>query len=130
MASIFTGIINGTIPCYKIAENDQFIAFLDIRPMVKGHTLVVPKVEVDYIFDQDDDTLAALLPFAKRVAKAVESVVPCKRCFITAIGLEVPHTHLHLVPAQQMSDFNFRKTVAMSPEEMTDLAAAIRQNFK
>jgi histidine triad (HIT) family protein len=129
MPTIFTKIINGELPCYKIAENDQFIAFLDIRPMVKGHTIVVPKVEIDYIFDQDDETLAAFLPFAKRVAKAVEAVVPCKRCFITVIGLEVPHTHMHLIPANQMSDMNFRKKAEVSPEEMATLAQQMAEKF-
>lgn len=129
MATIFTKIINGEIPCHKIAENDQFIAFLDVRPIVRGHALVVPKVEVDYIFDQEDAVLAALLPFAKRVAKAVEAVVPCKRCFITAIGLEVPHTHLHLIPANQMADLNFKNTVALSADELANLAAQMREKF-
>jgi histidine triad (HIT) family protein len=129
MASIFTRIINGDIPCYKIAENDQFIAFLDIRPMKKGHTLVVTKQEVDYIFDNDDATLAAILPFAKRVAKAIEAVVPCNRCFVAAIGLEVPHTHVHLIPANSMKDFNFRHVETISPEEMKDLAATIAAKF-
>ena len=95
MPSIFTRIINGEIPCHRIAENDDFIAFLDVRPIVKGHTLVVPKKEIDYIFDNDAATLAAMLPFAKRVAAAIEAIVPCKRCFVSVIGLEVPHTHLH-----------------------------------
>ena len=130
MATIFTRIINGEIPCYKVAENEDFIAFLDIRPMVKGHALVVPKAEVDYIFDQDDATLAAMLPFSKRVAKAIEAVVPCKRCCVAVIGLEVPHTHIHLVPVNQMSDFNFRNHFAMSSAELTELAAAIAAKFE
>jgi histidine triad (HIT) family protein len=130
MASIFTRIINGEIPCYKVAENDQFIAFLDIRPMKKGHTLVVPKVEVDYIFDNDDTILAAMMPFAKRVAKAIEAVVPCNRCFVGVFGLEVPHTHMHIVPADKMSDFNFKNTLNLPAEEMVGLAAAIAAKFE
>lgn len=130
MATIFTRIINGEIPCYKVAENDEFIAFLDIRPMVKGHTLVVPKDEIDYIFDQNEATLAAIMPFSKRVAKAIEAVVPCNRCCIAVIGLEVPHSHLHLVPVNQMSDFNFRNHVPMSPDELSELAAAIATKFE
>lgn len=130
MATIFTRIIRGEIPCYKIAENDDFIAFLDIRPMVKGHTLVVSKAEIDYIFDQDDATLAALMPFSKRVAKAIEAVVPCLRVSIAVVGLEVPHTHVHLIPTNQMSDFNFKNHFPMSSDEMTELAAAIAAKFE
>jgi histidine triad (HIT) family protein len=130
MPTIFTRIINGEIPCYKVAENDDFIAFLDIRPMVKGHTLVVTKTEIDYVFDQDDATLTAIMPFSKRVAKAIEAVVPCQRCCIAVIGLEVPHTHLHLVPTNKMSDFNFKNHVAMTAEEMTALAADIASKFE
>lgn len=130
MATIFTKIINGEIPCYKIAENEHFIAFLDIRPVVKGHTLVVPKAEIDYIFDQDDEILANMLPFAKRVAKAIEAVVPCARICIAAIGLEVPHTHLHLLPTNIMSDFNFKNHVPMSAQALTELAAKIRERLQ
>jgi histidine triad (HIT) family protein len=129
MPSIFTRIINGEIPCHRIAENDEFIAFLDVRPIVKGHTLVVPKHEIDYIFDNDDATLAALLPFAKRVAAAIEAVVPCKRCFVSVIGLEVPHTHVHLIPANKMGDYSFKNKVEMSAGELADLATAIREKF-
>jgi histidine triad (HIT) family protein len=129
MPSIFTRIINGEIPCHRIAENEQFIAFLDVRPIVKGHTLVVPKTEIDYIFDNDDATLAALLPFAKRVAQAIEAVVPCKRCFISVIGLEVPHTHLHLIPANSMGDYSFKNKIDMSGEQLAELAEAIREKF-
>jgi histidine triad (HIT) family protein len=129
MPSIFTRIINGDISCHRVAENDQFIAFLDVNPMVKGHTLVVPKQEIDYIFDNDDATLSALLPFAKRVAAAIEAVVPCKRCFVSAIGLEVPHTHLHLIPANKMGDYSFKNKVEMSPAELAELAREIAQKF-
>jgi histidine triad (HIT) family protein len=129
MSSIFTRIINGEIPCHRIAENDEFIAFLDVRPIVKGHTLVVPKKEIDYIFDNDDATLAALLPFAKRVAAAIETVVPCKRCFVSVIGLEVPHTHVHLIPANKMGDYSFKNKVEMSATELSELAKAISDKF-
>ncbi len=130
MASIFTKIIQGEIPCHKIAENDQFIAFLDIRPVAKGHALVVPKVEIDYIFEQEDEVLAAMLPFAKRVAKAIEAVVPCVRICLAVIGLEVPHTHLHLLPTTSMSDFNFKNHVPMTSQELNDLAVEIRKHLK
>jgi histidine triad (HIT) family protein len=129
MSSIFTRIINGEIPCHRIAENDEFIAFLDVRPIVKGHTLVVPKKEIDYIFDNDDATLAALLPFAKRVAAAIEAVVPCKRCFVSVIGLEVPHTHVHLIPANKMGDYSFKNKVEMSAGELAELAKLIAEKF-
>ena len=130
MSTIFSRIIQGEIPCYKIAENDDFIAFLDINPMVKGHTLVVTKAEIDYVFDQDDAVLAAIMPFSKRVAKAIEAVVPCARCCIAVIGLEVPHTHLHLIPTNLMSDFNFKNKFPMSSAELTALADAIAAEFK
>jgi histidine triad (HIT) family protein len=129
MPSIFTRIINGEIPCHRIAENDEFIAFLDVRPIVKGHTLVVPKKEIDYIFDNDDATLAALLPFSKRVAAAIEAVVPCKRCFVSVIGLEVPHTHVHLIPANKMGDYSFKNKVEMSAGELAELAKLIAEKF-
>jgi histidine triad (HIT) family protein len=129
MPSIFTRIINGEIPCHRIAENDEFIAFLDVHPIVKGHTLVVPKKEIDYIFDNDDATLAVLLPFAKRVAAAIEAVVPCKRCFVSVIGLEVPHTHVHLIPANEMGDYSFKNKVEMSAEELAELAKEIAEKF-
>ncbi len=130
MATIFSRIIKGEIPCYKIAENDNFIAFLDIRPVVKGHTLIVSKAEIDYIFDQDDAVLAAMLPFSKRVAKAIEAVIPCLRVSIAVVGLEVPHTHLHLIPTNAISDFSFKNHFPMSSEDMTALAAAIAAKFE
>ncbi len=130
MATIFTRIIRGEIPCYKVAENADFIAFLDIRPMVKGHTLVVSKAEIDYIFDQDEATLAAILLFSKRVAKAIEAVVPCLRVSIAVVGLEVPHTHVHLIPTNAMSDFSFKNHFPMSSDEMAALAAAIAAKFE
>jgi histidine triad (HIT) family protein len=125
MATIFTRIIQGEIPCYKIAETEQFLSFLDIRPVAKGHTLCIPKVEVDYIFDVEDELLAGLMLFAKKVAKAVEKEVPCLRCGVAVIGLEVPHAHIHLIPMNSMADFNLRNKVDMSHEELSALAANI-----
>jgi histidine triad (HIT) family protein len=126
MASIFTRIINGEIPSYKVAENDNYFAFLDIRPLARGHTLVVPKRETDYIFDLDDELLAGMIVFAKRVGLAIEKVVPCKRMGMTVLGLEVPHAHIHLVPINSVYDIDFKKpAVEMSDEELSDLAARI-----
>lgn len=130
MATIFTKIIQGEIPCHKIAENEQFIAFLDIRPQAKGHTLVVPKVEVDYIFDQPDHILGGMLLFARPLAKAIEAVVPCKRIGLAVVGLEVPHTHLHLIPIEQISDMAFKAPLEISSEELADLAEKIRQRLE
>lgn len=130
MATIFTKIINGEIPCYKIAENDYCLAFLDINPLAKGHTLVVPKVEVDYIFDLDDSNYTELTLFAKQVGKAIEKVVPCKRIGVTVIGLEVPHAHVHLIPINYLNDMNFSKPkLNMANEELAQLASAISREF-
>ena len=128
--TIFTRIVHGEIPCYKVAETADFLAFLDIRPQVKGHTLVIPKKEVDYIFDLEDDALARLMVFAKMVARAIEKVVPCKRIGVVVIGLEVPHAHIHLIPLNSMKDMNFsgQARVILSPEEMSELAAEIARN--
>lgn len=126
MATIFSRIVSGEIPCYKIAETADYLAFLDVRPQAKGHTLCIPKREIDYIFDMDDDLLAGLTVFAKKVAKAVEKVVPCKRIGIAVIGLEVPHAHVHLIPLQSIADLSFGKEpLLLSPDEMNDLAARI-----
>lgn len=126
MAGIFKRIIDGEIPCYKIAEDDQFFAFLDIRPVAPGHTLVVPKVEVDYIFDLNNATLSAFLPFASRVAKAIEQVVPCKRIGLTVVGLEVSHAHIHLIPINGPDDMRFDiPGPEMSHEEMENLSKHI-----
>ena len=126
MPSIFTRIVNGEIPCHKIAETEDYLAFLDVRPQAKGHTLCIPKREIDYIFDMDDALLAGLTVFAKKVAKAVEKVVPCKRIGIAVIGLEVPHAHVHLIPLNSISDLSFGKEpVSMAPEEMSALAEKI-----
>lgn len=130
MASIFTRIINREIPGHIVAENEQFIAFLDIVPLVMGHTLVVPKREVDYIFDLDDDTLTGLHVFAKEVALALKKAVPCKRIGVAVIGLEVPHTHIHLVPMNAMGDINFTKPkLNPSTEELAEVAERIRKAF-
>ena len=128
MPTIFTKIINGEIPCHKIAEDDRYLAFLDIMPVAEGHTLVIPKVEVDYLFDLDDDTYAGLMLFAKKVARALPQAVPCLRVGVTVIGLEVPHTHVHLVPMNSMQDINFSKPkLKPSQEELAAVAAKIRK---
>lgn len=130
MASIFTRIINREIPGHIVAENEEFIAFLDIVPLVVGHTLVVPKKEVDYIFDLDDSTLSGLNLFAKKVAHAVMKAVPCKRIGVAVIGLEVPHTHIHLVPMNAMGDINFtRPKLNPSQGELAEVAERIRKSF-
>jgi histidine triad (HIT) family protein len=127
MASIFSRIVSGEIPCYKIAENDQCLAFLDINPLAKGHTLVIPKKEVDYIFDLPDEELAALMVFARKVASAVVKVIPCKRVGVAVIGLEVPHAHIHLVPINDIYDIDFRRPkLKFSPEEFSSIAESIR----
>lgn len=126
MASIFTKIINGEIPCYKIAEDDNYFAFLDINPLAKGHTLVVPKQEKDYIFDYDDELLAGLIVFSKKVAKALESVIPCKRVGMAVLGLEVPHTHIHLVPLNSEADICFSNPrVKITKDEFGKLSETI-----
>jgi histidine triad (HIT) family protein len=130
MASIFTKIIQREIPGNIVAEDDHFIAFLDIVPLVMGHTLVVPKKEIDYIFDLDDDTLAGLHVFSKKVAQAVKKAVPCKRIGVAVVGLEVPHVHIHLVPMNSMGDINFTKAkLSPSKEELSDVAERIRASF-
>lgn len=130
MASIFTRIINREIPGYIIAEDDRYIAFLDISPLVLGHTLVIPKQEVDYIFNLEDDALAGLMVFAKKVAKAVEKAVPCKRIGVSVIGLEVPHTHVHIVPMNSADDVNFtRAKLSPSKEALADIAEKIRKHL-
>jgi histidine triad (HIT) family protein len=131
MATIFSRIVNGEIPSYRVAEDDRFYAFLDINPLAKGHTLVIPKVEVDYLFDLDPETLAGLTLFAQRVAKAIEKVVPCKRVGVAVLGLEVPHAHIHLVPLNKESDIDFHKPkLKLTPEEFTELAKRIAAEFK
>lgn len=120
MASIFSKIINGEIPAYKIAEDEHYFAFLDVYPLAIGHTLVIPKKEIDYIFDLDDDLLAGLHLFSKKVAKALEKAVPCKRIGVAVIGLEVPHAHVHLVPLNTMNDINFTKNKLTVPKEQME----------
>ncbi len=128
--TIFSKIIAGEIPCYKVAENDRFFAFLDINPMSKGHTLVVPKVEEDYLFNLDDATLAEMIVFSKKIASALKKSVDCVRVGVAVIGLEVPHAHIHLIPIKQESDMNFKNPkLKLSPEEMQEIAATIRKNF-
>lgn len=130
MASIFTKIVNGEIPAYKIAENEKFLAFLDINPVVKGHALVIPKKEVDYIFDLEDDLLAEMHIFAKPVAKAIQKVLPCKRIATAVVGLEVPHAHLHLIPLNTMSEFSFMNPkLKFSHEEFTALLEQIKNQL-
>ena len=130
MATIFTKIVDGEIPCYKIAEDERFFAFLDINPMTKGHTLVIPKEEKDYIFDLDDVTYNGLMLFAKNVAHAIEKAIPCERIGVAVIGLEVPHAHVHLIPINQESDMNFKNPkLKLSAEEMNEIAAHIRQQI-
>ena len=130
MASLFTKIINREIPGHIVAEDDQFIAFLDIMPLVNGHTLVVPKKEIDYIFDHDDKTMSEMMVFAKNVAKAIKKTIACKRVGVAVIGLEVPHTHVHLVPMNSMDDINFtRPKLKPSSEELADTARKIITGF-
>lgn len=128
MPTIFSRIIAGEIPCHKIAENDMYLAFLDIMPLAPGHVLVVPKIEIDYIFDLENEILAGMLPFAKPIAAAMERVIPCERIGISVIGLEVPHAHMHLIPLRTMDDINFsRPKMKMSADELSAIAEAIRK---
>ncbi len=126
MSSVFTKIIKGEIPCHKLAEDENFIAFLDIQPIRKGHALVVPKAERDYIFDQEDEVLAKMLLFAKPVALAIEACVPCERMGLSVIGIEVPHTHLHLVPIAEGAPIDFRLSRAAQHSELEALATSVR----
>jgi histidine triad (HIT) family protein len=128
MATIFSRIINGEIPCYKIAENDRFFAFLDINPLMEGHTLVVPKHETDYIFNIEDDELGQMMVFAKQIAKKIEKAIPCKRIAVAVIGLEVPHAHIHLVPITKEGDLDFKKEhLKLSQEEFLGIQKRITQ---
>jgi histidine triad (HIT) family protein len=131
MATIFTRIIKGEIPCYKIAEDDQFLAFLDINPLAKGHTLVIPKQEIDYLFDLDDNLLAGMSIFAKKVAHAIGSVMDCKRVGVAVLGLEVPHAHIHLIPINSLYDIEFsRPKLQLTAEEFKEIAEKIRGSLK
>jgi len=131
MASIFTKIVNGEIPSYKIAEDENYFAFLDIFPLAKGHTLVIPKIETDYLFDLDDQTLSGLSVFAKRVAKAIDRTIPCKRVGVVVLGLEVPHAHIHLIPLNSEADASFSKPkLKLSEAEFKEIAQKISAAFE
>ena len=129
MASIFTRIVKGEIPCYKVAETNDFLAFLDVNPNSKGHTLCIPKKEVDKIFDLDEDTYNGLMSFSRMVAKAIEKTVECKRVGMSVIGLEVPHVHVHLIPLHSMEDARFTTKVELTQDEFKELAEAINNNI-
>lgn len=129
MASIFTKIVNGEIPCYKIAEDENFLAFLDVNPNAKGHTLCIPKQEIDKIFDLEDDLYLGLMAFAKKIAIALEKSVPCKRIGMSVIGLEVPHAHVHLIPLNEMDEMRFHNKTRLTPEEFEALAKKIQSNL-
>ncbi len=126
MASVFSRIVKGEIPSYKVAEDERYYAFLDINPLAKGHTLVIPKEEIDYLFDLPDELLAGMMVFSKKVARAIEKVVPCKRIGVAVLGLEVPHAHIHLIPINSEADISFsRPKLRLSDEEFRDLAGRI-----
>jgi histidine triad (HIT) family protein len=129
MSSIFTKIIKGEIPCYKIAEDDNFLAFLDVNPNAKGHTLCVPKQEIDKLFDLDDELYLGLMQFSKKIAIALEKTVPCQRIGIAVIGLEVPHAHVHLIPLNEMVEMTFKQKVSLTKDEFENLAKAIQANL-
>jgi histidine triad (HIT) family protein len=126
MSTIFSKIIRGEIPCHKIAEDDRFLAFLDVRPVKPGHTLVIPKQEVDYLFDLDDELLGGIMVFARPIAKAIGQVVPCAKVGVTVVGLEVRHAHVHLIPINGISDMNFALARSEDPEKLADMADKIR----
>lgn len=130
MSSIFSKIVSGEIPCHKIAETEQFFAFLDVFPCATGHTLVIPKQEIDYLFDLDDALYAGLMAFAKQIEPAIRQAVPCKRVGVAVVGLEVPHAHVHLIPMNRMSDMNFNNKLKFSQEELAETAAKIRSFLK
>lgn len=129
MSSIFTKIVNGEIPCYKITEDDNFLAFLDVNPNAIGHTLCIPKQEIDKLFDLNDELYMGLMQFSKKVAIALEKTVPCKRIGMSVIGLEVPHAHVHLIPLNEMEDIRFQKKITLSKEEFLALALKIQGNL-
>ena len=129
MSSIFTKIVNGEIPCYKIAEDENFLAFLDVNPNAKGHTLCVPKQEIDKIFDLEDDLYLGLMQFSKKVAVALEKTIQCNRIGMAVIGLEVPHAHVHLIPLNEMDEMRFKNKVSMNKEEFEALARQIKANM-
>ena len=127
MPTIFSRIVAGEIPAHKIAETDDFLAFLDIMPTAVGHTLVIPKKEVDYIFDLNDDLYIGIMAFAKKIAPAIEKAIPCQRIGVAVVGLEVPHAHIHLIPLNSMADMNFHNKLKLSQEELAETAEKIRQ---
>ena len=129
MSSIFTKIVNGEIPCYKIAEDENYLAFLDVNPNVKGHTLCIPKQEINKIFDMEEEHYLGLMKFSRKIGKAVEKSVECKRIGIAVVGLEVPHVHVHLIPLQDMDDMRFQRKTSLSPEEFQELAKQIASNL-
>lgn len=129
MSTIFTKIVNGEIPAYKISEDDNFLAFLDVNPNAKGHTLCIPKQEIDKIFDIDDELYLGLMKFSKKIAIALEKTVPCKRVGMAVVGLEVPHAHVHLIPLNEMDEMRFQNKVSLSKEEFQDLAKSIHANL-
>ena len=129
MSSIFTKIVNGEIPCYKIAEDAKFLAFLDVNPNAKGHTLCIPKQEIDQLFEIDDELYLGLMQFSKKIATALQKTVPCKRIGMAAIGLEVPHAHIHLIPLNEMDEMRFQNKVSLSKEQFEDLVKKIQENL-
>ncbi|TDP60349.1 HIT family protein [Flavobacterium dankookense] len=129
MASVFTKIINGEIPCYKVAEDENYLAFLDVNPNAKGHTLCIPKEEINKIFDMEEEDYLGLMKFSRKVAKALEKTVECKRIGVAVVGLEVPHTHVHLIPLQDMDDMRFQRKTSLTKEEFEALAQAIQNNL-
>lgn len=131
MASVFSKIVNGEIPCYKIAEDDRYLAFLDIFPLAVGHVLVIPKAEIDYLFDLDDQNFGGLMLFSKRVAIALKKAIPSKKVGVVVLGLDVPHAHIHLVPLNKESDVNFSKPkLKLTDQEFSEIAAKIAKEFK
>lgn len=129
MSSIFTKIVNGEIPCYKIAEDENFLAFLDVNPNAKGHTLCIPKQEINKIFDMEEEHYLGLMKFSRKVAKALEKSVDCKRIGVAVVGLEVPHVHIHLIPLQDMDDMRFQRKVALSKEEFEAIVTSVQSNL-
>lgn len=129
MSSIFTKIINGEIPCYKVAEDENYLAFLDVNPNTKGHTLCIPKEEINKIFDMEEEDYLGLMKFSRKVAKALEKTIECKRIGVAVVGLEVPHTHVHLIPLQDMDDMRFQRKTSLTKEEFEALAEAIQNNL-
>ena len=129
MSSIFTKIVNGEIPCYKIAEDENYLAFLDVNPNAKGHTLCIPKQEINKRYDMEEEHYLGLMKFSRKIAKAVEKSVECKRIGVAVVGLEVPHVHVHLIPLQDMDDMRFQRKTSLSPEEFQELAKQIASNL-